>query len=122
MIGDVFWMNWGVVGFIWGVVGFIWGVVGFIWGVVGFIWGKVGLIFGCRELFCRGSFVRYKYKRFSYKHFSPSLSLIEYSVDFSLCQRLNASFDWIFNGFWSFPNQWKHFCALGPWDRLGGEI
>ena len=28
--------------------------------------------------------------------------LIEYSVDFSLCQRLNASFDWIFNGFGRF--------------------
>ena len=28
--------------------------------------------------------------------------LIEYSVDFSLCQRLSASFDWIFNGFGRF--------------------
>ena len=34
-----------------------------------------------------------------------------YSVDLSLCQRLNASFDWIFNGFWSLPNHPKHFCA-----------
>ena len=29
--------------------------------------------------------------------------LIEYWVDFTLYQRLNASFDWIFNGFCRFP-------------------
>ena len=41
--------------------------------------------------------------------------LIEYSVDFSLCQRLNASFDWIFNGFCRFLISRSMFArGLGP--------
>ena len=41
--------------------------------------------------------------------------LIEYSVDFSLCQRLNASFDWIFNGFGRFLIGRSIFArGLGP--------
>ena len=41
--------------------------------------------------------------------------LIEYSGDFPLCQRLNASFDWIFNGFGRFLISRSIFArALGP--------
>ena len=46
--------------------------------------------------------------------------LIEYSMDFSIWQRLNASFDWIFNEFWSFPNRSKHFDARAPGPHPAG--
>ena len=44
--------------------------------------------------------------------------LIEYSVDFTLCQRLNASFDWIFSGFGRFLIGRSIFARGTP--RAGG--
>ena len=43
---------------------------------------------------------------------------IEYSVDVPLCQRLNASFDWIFNGFGRFLIGRSIFARGSP--RAGG--